>query len=311
MKVYNSLQNIAVDYPNIKFGMTIGNFDGVHLGHQSLIEQSKSFCDREGLKLILLSFNPHPKELFSPDLTDFYIIDQNQKKNKLESLGVDVFCELNFDHSLSIKTSTEFLNDLLAAQINIAHLILGYDFKFGADKEKSIEVSKEFCTNNGIQLDVLSAFKISDKIVSSSAIRELIKCGEIQKANSFLGHEFSIEGKVSKGKGRGKELGFPTANLSFDVKRIVPSSGVYKTSTLLNGINYSSITNVGCNPTFSDVTGKHVETHIFDLDKDIYGENIEITFSKKIRDEIKFNSLDELKNQITKDIVEVKREVKC
>jgi len=305
MKIYDNLQGIQRDYPNISFGMTIGNFDGVHKGHQELIDQSKSICAKEKLKLILLSFTPHPKEFFSSELNDFYISNLNSKRERLELEGVDIYCELKFDHNLSAKTSEEFLNSFLDA------LILGYDFKFGSDKEKSIEVCKKFCTDNDILLDIVQALKVDNEIVSSSVIRDYIKTGDIHKANLFLGYNFSIQGRVKSGMGRGKDLGFPTANLDYDANKVIPSPGVYKTITTLDNEDYLSITNVGFNPTFADTTSKNIETHIFNLKDDIYGKTIKVKFFKKIRDEIRFNSLEELKRQITKDIEQVKKEGKC
>ncbi len=311
MKVYNSTTELKKELKDQKVGLTIGNFDGVHKGHQSLIQSALEFCNKEGLTLVVLSFHPHPKELFLEPFKNFYLTDSLQKREKLAELGVEYFCELKFDQSLAKKTSLEFLEKDLLNHLDLNHLVLGYDFKFGSDKNESIENCVSFCKNHNIKLDIVDAYKLDENIVSSSLIRDLISQGEIKKANELLGNSFTLQGKVVSGKARGKSLGFPTANLEINPKRIAPCSGVYQTCVSVDGKSYNAITNVGNNPTFEDIHEKVIETHIFDFDQDIYNQGISLSFMRKIRNEKKFSNPDELILQIQKDIEEVKRTPLC
>jgi riboflavin kinase/FMN adenylyltransferase len=281
-----------------KFSITIGNFDGVHLGHREIISSIKEKCNNQDLKFVVISFNPHPLRILRPK--DNFLINTYEEKFKLlESLGVDYFLEIPFTRDLSTLSPSEFLEKFILVE-NLVCLYMGHDFAFGANKEGDFDFAKSYCKE--IEVKKLDEFKQSNNNISSSVIREKICSGEISDANKLLGREFFLTGTVVKGAGRGRQIGFPTANISYDDSRITPAIGVYITSVEVRGMMYHSVTNIGINPTFKESEEKTVETNIFDFSEDIYGEQLSVHFHKRIRNEKKFSSVNELIEQISKDV---------
>lgn len=300
LNTYHSLSDLSLKAPSTSWGLLMGNFDGLHLGHRDLIKKTMAECQKQGLDLVVLSFNPHPICILKPSYEPFLINTYAQKKEFLKELGVKNYVEMSFTRDLSTQSPEEFLDQHLLAYDQLKALYFGYDFTFGANKKGNFSFVQKYCKNKVI-VKKLNVFSLNGIEISSSLVREKIMNKETQLAGEYLGRLFFIEGLVTKGEGRGKKIGFPTANLSFHKDLIIPHSGVYSSYTELRGMNYKSITNVGMNPTFNDMNKVNVETYIFDFDDDLYGESIKVNFRDFIRDEKKFHSVNELVDQIKLD----------
>ena len=216
---------------------------------------------------------------------------------------MDYLYEIEFTRDLSTLTGEDFLKRYFSNKSINKSFYLGYDFSFGANKKDGVEIIEKFCLDNNYTFKVLERKEVSELSISSSQVRECIKQGEIEEANKLLGREFAMSGVIVKGEGRGKQIGFPTANLKYKATHLAPSKGVYETSTLYKGGVYKSVTNIGVKPTFEDSAELTVETFILDFDKDIYGETFNLIFHKKNREEKKFSSVNDLIKQIEKDVV--------
>lgn len=285
-------------------GVALGNFDGIHLGHQNLINVMINKSKELGLKSSLLLFEEHTKVTTDNDQPK--IITSNEKKFKIaEELGIDIIYIMKFDEDVMQLSAEEFVKDIIINKMNSKLLVVGFDYKFGykalGNSETLLELGKKY----DIKVEVIKAIQSDDEIIGSTEIRKLIIEGNINRANKFLGRPYSIMGKVIPGKSRGKTLGFPTANIEVDPIHVIPKSGVYKTNTIVNDKSYLSATNIGFNPTFNDGILK-IETYILDFDKRIYGENIEIEFIDFLRDDIKFSNKDDLIKQMNIDIDRIK-----
>ncbi len=283
--------------------VTIGNFDGLHLGHRRLLQDALKTAKGLAGDLVLITFFPHPQEFFSK-LNDFYLNSFEEKRDILEGFGIKYLLEIVFDERLSNLSPEDFLNEYILNDKRVKKLYLGHDFSFGKSKTGNLEFVKKYLANSQVELEVFPEFILGTEKVSSSIIRDLIRQGKIDKANNLLGREFFIKGKVVKGMGRGSTIEVPTINLKIDPKRIVPSKGVYFTKTYFQGKSFDSITNVGINPTFGDNEEIKIETHVLGFSQQIYGEEITLTFLQKLREERKFTDFNELKKQIKADIKE-------
>lgn len=297
---YKSLEDLIKRHPDKKLAIMMGNFDGVHLGHQDLINQALKECELYGLSLVILSFNPHPVCILKPDYKPFLLNTYEQKKRHLEQNRIEYFVEKTFTRDFSTQSPEDFLERNLLSYPEVSALYFGYDFAFGANKKGNYDFVARYCQDR-VQVKKFDVFQVSDSEISSSLIRHSLRDSHVNEAKKFLGREFYLEGLVTKGEGRGKKIGFPTANLSFHKDLIVPQKGVYKTLTKLRGMNYLSITNIGVNPTFHDNYHLGIETHIFDFDDDLYGEVIQVHFIEFLREEKKFSSVNDLVEQIQKD----------
>jgi riboflavin kinase/FMN adenylyltransferase len=303
MKILTSLLDIEKTndvYPGI--GLTIGNFDGVHLGHRELLRKIKDECRNKSLLFVVVTFIPHPQKIIQPEKERFLINSYDQRRKLLHSLGVDVLIEIGFTRDFSTLSPENFLRKHLLIYPELKHFYLGYDFAFGANKEGGYDLVKNLCKPLGVEVEIQPKFESLGKVVSSSLIREKVASGKINEVEQFLSRPFHLEGVVIKGEGRGKKIGFPTANIQVSGDLIVPQRGVYVTRTIYNGMTYNSITNIGYNPTFKNTQETHIETNLFDFDIDIYGENLDIEFLYKVRDEQKFLTVNELIAQIKTDV---------
>lgn len=301
MKIINISNHKKV---NFNTGVALGNFDGIHLGHQKLINIMINRSREMGLKSSLLLFEQHTK--VTTDNNQPKIITTNEKKFKIaEELGIDIVYNMKFDKDVMILSPEEFVKNIIVDKMNSKLLVIGFDYKFGhkalGNSETLLKLGKKY----DIEVKVIEAIQSDEEIIGSTEIRKLILEGNITKANKFLGRPYSILGKVIPGKSRGKTLGFPTANIEVDLIHVIPKNGVYKTNTIFNGKSYLSATNIGYNPTFEDGILK-IETHILDFDKTIYDENIEIEFIDFLRDDIKFSNKEDLIKQMNMDINRIK-----
>ena len=283
------------------YGLIIGNFDGVHNGHQYLLKKIKKNCDKKNQKLLALTFVPHPATILF-NKKSFLINSYKERKELLLKSGVDIVAELNFTKDFSLQSPEDFLEKYVALSTCIKIIYVGHDFSFGKNKKGDYSFLKKYCESKGMDVELLDEYKDGSKKMSSSVIREYLKMGKIALASKMLGRPFSLFGKVKRGKGRGKKMGWPTANLELDEDRIVPQFGVYATGVKFKDKNYLSLTHIGENPTFCDEKKTNIETYIHGFKEDLYGEFIFIEFFDKIRDEKKFLSQRDLETEIKKDL---------
>lgn len=279
--------------------ITIGNFDGVHLGHRHLIKSIKEKM-QPGECLAIMTFVPHPLEILGP-MSGFLLNSYTERRELFEDLGVDYLLEVKFSRDFSTLSPESFLEQYISSCANVERLYLGYDFSFGANKAGTFEFAASFLASKNIQVKMLDpSHELNPP--SSTMIRNFLVSGDIQAANKLLGRSFYLSGRVVKGAGRGKIIGFPTANLEIEPQRLIPGNGVYASYVTRSGQRLKSITNIGFNPTFTDTKVKQVETFILDFTDDLYGEILKVELSQKIRDEKKFSSVSELVAQIGADV---------
>jgi riboflavin kinase / FMN adenylyltransferase len=296
-----NLEDLFDEAMTDRLGVTIGNFDGVHLGHQNLLAEIKQNCKETKTKLLVITFVPHPMKVLRAQKS-FLINSYKNRRKLLESSGVDFLVELDFTRDFSSLGPVAFLENYLFKIKQLESIYLGYDFAFGSNKEGDRDIVIEECKKRNIRISIQPEFKKNENLVSSSLIRKELESGNVDNATIYLGRPFTVTGTVIKGAGRGRQIGFPTANISFFEDKKIPKGGVYITKTKYKEREYYSVTNIGINPTFSDAKSLSVETHVLDFDNDIYGEVIEVGFLKKLRDEKKFSSVNELIEQINKDV---------
>ena len=300
MIIRDSLNNFSEISSN--FAVTIGNFDGVHLGHQKLIKDILQDCHTKNEELVVCTFVPHPKFILA-NAKNFLINSYEERQNLIEKLGIKYLVEFNFNRDFSTLSPAEFLDNYIFINKKCKALYLGHDFAFGANKAGDHDFVKNYCAQKNIRYFLEKEFLNKNQMKpSSTQIRNFLLTADIKNANNLLGRSFFVSGRVIKGKGRGKTIGFPTANILFDEGRIFPKVGVYKSQVHLKDMIYNSITNIGYNPTFTDSNHINFETHILDFDNDIYGEKIKVEIIDFIRDEMKFSNVNELVKQINLDI---------
>ncbi|KYO65762.1 bifunctional riboflavin kinase/FAD synthetase [Thermovenabulum gondwanense] len=306
MKTYLDIENFTTE-KNTAVGL--GNFDGVHLGHRRLITVLKEESRKRNLVSTILTFDPHPSKILFPE-KDFSLIDTlNKKISIIKSMGISLLVIAPFTYELSRLNWEEFVEEILLEKMKAKLIVVGYNFTFGYNGQGNVEKLSCIGKEKGFETIVIPPVKKEGEIVSSSKIRLYIKEGDMEKAQMLLGRPFSIEGRVIKGKSLGRKLGFPTANIEIPEGIVLPSFGVYSVYIKINNDKiYEGIANIGINPTFMDGKIKNpiLEVHIFDFTKLIYGEQVEVFFIKKIRDEKKFESPNALAEQIKNDITTAK-----
>lgn len=281
--------------------LTIGNFDGVHLGHQQIISQVRKIAKEKNLASAILTFEPHPVSFFNPQKArDFRITSLSQKIRIIKGEGVDYLIILPFNKNFSEISADDFATKILKGALNARHLVIGYDFTFGKNRQGNFR----FLSESGFDLTEISPFKTNQQTCSSTVVRKYLADGKVDLAKQILGRNFSIDGIVVGGRKLAAQLGFPTANTNIKSHIIKPKFGVYKTRTLIPSLNavFDSITNFGVKPTVDSSNKPIFETHIIGLDQKIYGKKIIVEFIDFIRDEKKFASIEELKVQIKSDL---------
>ena len=279
--------------------VTIANFDGIHKGHQVLIETATEYAKKNNVISTVFTFNNHPVNYFKPNSIK-NIITNNDKIKILKTMGVDYIINIPFDEYMTKISGYDFVKDILIDKLCAKKIIVGHDFTFARNKEGNIDLLKELSKKNGFLLEIVNPVKIDDIRISSSYIRKLILDGKVEDARKYLGRNYKLSGEVIHSKKLGRTIGFPTANISIDENIIIPKVGIYATKVYVNGTIYYGATNVGYNPT---VNGNKlsIETNILEFNDDIYGKIITIEFLERIRDEKKFNGIEELKEQLQKD----------
>ena len=296
MKVTKDLKNAISSRPSI---LTLGTFDGVHKGHRKIISNLKSEAKRNNLRSIILTFFPHPRNIVSSEIIKS-ISTIDEKTKIFSDLGIDELIIQKFDKSFASMDAKEFI-ELLVNNLKIKKIIVGYNHRFGKNRSADINVLKDFSLKYDFEVLEIKAFEVENIKISSTKIRDAIQQGNIKLCNNYLGYNFNINGDVVKGKSIGKSLGFPTANIKIvEEYKIMPKNGVYLVRCFFEKEKLYGMMNIGFNPTFGS-NDKTLEVNIFDFDKDLYGETIRIEFLNFIREEIKFENVELLQNQLIKD----------
>lgn len=280
--------------------VTIGNFDGIHKGHIKLIKEAVKEARENNFKSVVFTFENHPRRYFRDDSLK-NIITNEEKIEIFKKLGIDIVLMIPFNEYMTKISANDFVEKILYEKLKCKTVIVGHDFAFARNKEGNASVLKFLGEKFNINTKIIDPIKIHGKRISSTHIRNLITNGNVSEIKYFLGRNYSLNGKVIHARKLGRTIGFPTANLKVEDKLIIPKDGIYAVKVYIDTKVYYGATNIGFNPT---VNGKKlsIETNIINFNKDIYGETIKVEFLERIRDEKKFNSLDELKYQLNKDI---------
>ena len=285
--------------------LAIGVFDGVHVGHQHLLKRLTDTTRQGAMLSGVITFANHPRTVITPGACVKYITSVKDRLALLEATGVDMVVPLTFDVELSRLRAHEFVG-LLRERLNMAGLVMGYNFVMGHQREGNPETLKAMGAEKGFSVSVVEPFSTDGQGVSSTAIREAIAAGGIEKAAKFLGRFFALEGKVVAGNARGRELGFPTANLDVPKNQIIPADGIYASWAYMKGQRYMAATNVGIRPTF-DEKERLVEAFLLGFDGDLYGSELKLEFVRRLRDELRFDSVDALVAQMHKDVEQTRQ----
>lgn len=291
MKIFFEIEEIDADLSPTS--VALGTFDGLHIGHIEVLNIMKEAAAEKGLKSFVYTFSNHPREVLTPDNVPSKIMDIDEKVQIFTRVDVDYLALIKFDESQILYEPEDFIKDILIDKLNMKHLTVGYDYRFGKKAGGDVDILVELSKKYGYTYEIVNPIMRNETRISSTLIRELLQEGRIEEANFYLGRSHFVKGTVVKGKNVGHTLGFPTANLRIKENISTIKPGVYITETVWRGKTYPSVTNVGFNPTFEQ-TGIHMETYIIGIDQKMYDEVIEVHFIKRLRDELKFESVDAL-----------------
>lgn len=301
IRVLNSCKGLKDEFNNIVVGL--GNFDGVHIGHQQLIKEVVETAAGIGGTAVICTFNPHPMAVLNPDHAPLLLLSQPSKEGIMAKLGVDVLLVLPFNKEFAKITAEYFIKDILFKELAAKKIVVGYNYSFGRQGQGKVETLEKYAQQYHYEVQVIEPVSISNQVVSSTYIRKLLNQGEVGQASNFLGYPPFVKGCVVIGDGRGnKELGFPTANLNLGEQMLTPANGVYSVKVEINGEFFLGLANVGVKPTFNGHRHRNLEVHLLDFDANIYGEQITVNFLRRLRNERKFSSSDDLVSQINRDI---------
>lgn len=306
MKIYHELSSLQISNCT---ACGIGNFDGIHKGHQKLIKELLRSSQIMNIDSLVLTFEPHPSKVLSPDNNIKFIMTPNQKQQIMKSYGIGHFILAPFTLEFSRINYKDFIHDILINKCNAKVIVVGYNYRFGYKGEGTAHTLKEICHKEGIDTIIIPPVKYKGQIISSTFIRNLIEIGDVKSAAEFLGRPFTIEGFVQHGNGIGKKLGFPTANILPEQDLILPPRGVYAVLVRWKDSIYKGVANLGLKPTFNGDSIR-LETHLFNFNKELYGEKLEIMFIDNLRPEIKFNTAEALAMQIQNDLIRAKEILK-
>lgn len=293
-------EHFRIEKPTI---VTIGTFDGVHLGHQKILKRLQDLKALYGLNTVVLTFEPHPRKILFPEQKDLKLLTLIDEKLELfKKHGVDVAVVYPFSKAFANTSPKHYVEDILIKQLKVEHLVIGYDHKFAKDRLGDIHVLKQYAKEFDFQLEEISALDIDNIAVSSSKIRKALEEGKVALAKDYLGHHYFLKAKVMKGKQLGRQLGYATANLALtETDKMIPKSGVYFVGVDVHEKQYFGMMNIGLNPTTDSDKKLKLEVHIFDFDEDIYNAEISVRFIDFLRDEKKFANLDALKAALSED----------
>lgn len=300
MKIHRNLNSFHAQNPVL----TIGTFDGVHLGHRKIIARLHDLAKTINGESVIFTFDPHPRKVVAPGETTLRLLTTLEEKIVLfEQSGIDHLIIYPFTPEFSRLTYEEFVKQVLVAQIHTKFLVVGYDHKFGKNRQGDFEFLKKCADRHEFQIEKLDVLLMNESHISSTKIREAIQQGDFETANAFLGYPFTLHGTVVEGQKLGRKIQFPTANIqASDPDKIIPGYGVYAVKITVMNQTFQGMLNIGSRPTVNNnADNRSIEVHIFDFESDIYGEPIELVFFKKLREEQKFPSLEALKDQLAKD----------
>lgn len=297
MKIFHGTENANILRPTV---LTLGVFDGLHLGHQRIMRQVVDRARALNAGATAITFDPHPREVLYPDTAPPLLQTLDQRLASLEALGIDQAIVVKFDREFAAQPAEDFLAKIVHDRLHAREVYLGQGFAFGKDRGGNIDLLRRMGDELGFVAAEVEEVRLRGRRISSSVIRKLLLGGQINLARRMLGRPYGVEGIIIRGNRRGHTIGFPTANLK-PKNRVIPRYGVYATATLIDGLWRKSITNIGVRPTFENESEPSIETYIFDFDEDLYGDAIRVRFLHRIRDERKFSGIDELKAQIERD----------
>ena len=292
----------VASYTNVKASVvTIGTFDGVHIGHSAILNRLIKIADKENLESVVLTFFPHPRMVLQKDAKIKLINTIEERKELLGKTGLNQLIINPFTKEFSRLTALEFVRDILVNQLHLKKIIIGYDHRFGRNRNATIEDLKEFGKTYDFEVIEINAQQLEEVSVSSTKIRKALEDGNIEITNKYLGYPFMLSGTIIKGRGIGKTLDFPTANLHIEEEyKLIPKEGVYVVQSQISGRKIFGITNIGTNPTVGG-TQQTIETYFLDYNEDLYSQHIQLEFLTRIRAEKKFKSVEDLKNAIRED----------
>ena len=300
MKIYNNFSDF-VKVPNAI--VTIGTFDGVHLGHQAILKDMVKTAKEIGGETVVITFYPHPRQVLNINAANLrFITTQEEKLQLLEKSGVDNVVVVNFTKEFSRVSSEDFIRDYIIEHINPVKLVIGYDHHFGNNRMGDFSLLSEMQNKYNFKVQRIEAHDVENIAVSSTKIRHSLQQGDVNRANALLGYQFSYIGKVVSGNKIGREIGYRTANIEVEREyRLIETSGVYATYVDYEGKEYKSMTYIGKKPTINNDEIENIEVHLFDFDGDLYDKDIKVRFVARVRGEQKFESLDALKKQLQID----------
>lgn len=302
MQHYRSLEEVNLQ----NSWLTVGVFDGIHRGHQQIIKKLTTGAHANDAPAVVLTFDPHPASVLSGREIKCLTLP-DERADLLEQLNVDVVITQPFTRELSAVTAYEFMARL-TRQLGLQQLLIGYDFALGKGREGNATRLTEIGLELGYSVDVVSALSDESGVISSTEIRKLIEVGNVAEAARLLGHLYSLHGAVMHGDGRGRTIDVPTANIAYSQQKMIPAKGIYACWAYLDDIKYPAAINIGTNPTFTpDKETPNVEAHLLDFRREIYGEDVRLEFVERLRDELRFRSVDALLEQIWKDVEMTRR----
>jgi len=315
MRLIRGLYNIPTDFCGCV--ATIGNFDGVHLGHQAILQQLKKQGEKHGLPTVVMMFEPQPREFFAPDQAPARLANMSEKLQDLASFGIDYVLCLPFNQKLRSMSADQFIQSILLDGLKISHLIVGDDFRFGCDRTGDYQLLQKTGSESGFSVEDTKTFELEGERVSSTRVRECLSANDLESANKLLGRPYRMSGRIGYGRQLGRTIGVPTANVILQRNKL-PMTGVYavKATEITvaachessvqdqdgKTVEWQGVANIGVKPTVAGTPEPSLEVHIFDFSDDLYGKRLTIEFCQKIREEKKFNGLDELKAAIANDM---------
>ncbi len=297
MKIFHGTENANIVRPTV---LTLGVFDGLHLGHQEIMRTVVDRAKETGASPTAITFDPHPRAVLHPDSAPPLLQTLDQRLANFEVLGIEQAIVIPFTREFAAQPAEDFLRQIVHDRLQAKEVYLGKGFFFGKDRGGNIDLLRRMSVELGFFTDEVDEVRLRGNRISSSRIRDLLAEGRVNLTRRMLGRPYGVEGVIIRGNRRGHTIGFPTANLK-PHNRVIPKYGVYATATLLDGVWRRSITNIGVRPTFENEAEPSIETYLFDFDGDLYGDVLRVRFLHRIRDERKFSGIDELKAQIEKD----------
>lgn len=305
MKVYKGFS----EYTPVKNAVvTTGTFDGVHVGHKTIIDRLIGIAAKHGGETVLITFHPHPRLVLQKDADLKLLSTIDERIDLLSQAGVDHLIIIPFDKAFSRLTSLDFVRKILINSVGTKRLVIGYDHHFGRNREGTFQHLLEYGPMYGFDVEEIPALEVNDVNVSSTKIRIALQNGEVSKASDFLGQPYAICGKVVKGNQIGRSIGFPTANIKiFEPYKLIPKEGVYAVNVIHGENSFAGMLNIGRRPTLGGDNALSIEVNIFDFDKWIYGEELKLEIIKRVRNEISFNDVNELKLQLEQDLIDCKK----